>query len=48
MREKQLQDDCVRYLEGRNIYHVVTHGNAFERRGRICISATGGVSSVAS
>lgn len=34
MREKQLQDACVEYLELRDIYHVVTHGNAFERRGR--------------
>jgi penicillin-binding protein-related factor A (putative recombinase) len=34
MREKQLQDQCVDYLTERGIYHVVTHGNAFERRGR--------------
>lgn len=34
MREKQLQDECVRYLTERGIYHTVTHGNAFERRGR--------------
>lgn len=34
MREKQLQDKCVRYLTERGIYHVVTHGNAWERRGR--------------
>lgn len=34
MKEKILQDRCVEYLEERGIYHVVTHGNAFERRGR--------------
>jgi penicillin-binding protein-related factor A (putative recombinase) len=34
MREKQLQDACVEYLEQRGIYHIVTQGNAFERRGR--------------
>lgn len=34
MREKQLQDECLRYLTDRKIYHVNTHGNAWERRGR--------------
>jgi penicillin-binding protein-related factor A (putative recombinase) len=34
MREKELQDACAEYLEQRGIYHVVMHGNAFERRGR--------------
>lgn len=32
--EKALQDQCTAYLKGRGIYHVNTHGNAFERRGR--------------
>ena len=32
--EKSLQDECLDYLEARGIYHVNTHGNAFERRGR--------------
>jgi hypothetical protein len=34
MREKSLQDDCLAYLIEKGIYHVNTHGNAFERRGR--------------
>jgi len=34
MREKQLQDECVRYLTERGIYHVVNHGGSWERRGR--------------
>jgi penicillin-binding protein-related factor A (putative recombinase) len=33
-REKDLQDECLGYLEQRGIYHVNTHGNAWERRGR--------------
>lgn len=33
-REKDLQDDCLDYLDKRGIYAVNTHGNAFERRGR--------------
>lgn len=33
-RERDLQNDCIDYLTKRDIYHVNTHGNAFERRGR--------------
>lgn len=33
-RESDLQDDCLKYLEGRVIYCINTHGDAWERRGR--------------
>lgn len=33
-REKDLQDECLGWLERKGIYAVNTHGNAFERRGR--------------
>lgn len=33
-RENDLQQKCLEYLESREIYHVNTHGNAWERRGR--------------
>lgn len=33
-REKSLQDDYIDYLTARKIYHINTHGNAWERRGR--------------
>lgn len=32
--EKSLQEDCLEYLEGRGIYCINTHGDAWERRGR--------------
>lgn len=32
--EKHLQDQCIDYLKRRGIYHVNTHGNPFEPRGR--------------
>ena len=34
VHEKDLQDACIKYLTERRIYHVNTHGNAWERRGR--------------
>jgi len=34
MRENRLQKACTDYLTEQGIYHVVTHGNAFERSGR--------------
>jgi penicillin-binding protein-related factor A (putative recombinase) len=33
-REKDLQDECLDYLNNRHIYNVNTHGDAWERRGR--------------
>lgn len=32
--EKKIQDDCLDWLKQQGIYHLNTHGNAFERRGR--------------
>ncbi|MEL7609517.1 MAG: hypothetical protein AAGU74_08410 [Bacillota bacterium] len=33
-RESDLQQRCIECLSAEGIYHVNTHGNAFERRGR--------------
>lgn len=32
--EKSLQDECIEYLTAHKIYHINTHGNPWERRGR--------------
>ncbi|MCG3771816.1 MAG: hypothetical protein JW384_03012 [Nitrosomonadaceae bacterium] len=34
MKEKSFQDECEAYLTHLKVYHVVTWGNAWERRGR--------------